>query len=116
MNPYELNEDQYISYVEDYINSHKSTFEDLYNDCKVGDMFDLNVYFIRPCRKSRFAEFGEWEEAKDGQGITTGPITIDLFRDRFICVDGHHRLYEAIKAGRSSIKVQIVERNITTRF
>lgn len=52
----------------------------------------------------------ELEESKDGKGITSGPVDVIVTdNDELVVHDGHHRLYNALKSNRNSIKIHVLE-------
>lgn len=96
-----------ISYDKDieplFKTSIRKWIEDVRNESIIGDTFNINPKYLKP-----YSE-GEYIEMSDGNGITNGPVEICFVNSSIYIVDGHHRVYEALKNKKKSIKVVIVE-------
>ena len=104
--------DLYRSYIENWtkINFWDFPQEEVYESSSIGDTFDIDPLFVRPNLRN-----GEWDESKDGLGITEGPIDVEKKDGEFIIVDGHHRFFESLIKNKESIAIRIVEPSFTTR-
>lgn len=111
-----LNIDQFLKIRDIYIKSWMKknpwdfSVEEIYEDSDIGDEFKIDIMFIRPNLRN-----SEWEEAKDGNGISNGPIEVEKNNGDFVIVDGHHRFFDSLQNGKKEIKIKIVEHWFTTK-
>lgn len=78
-------------------------YKDLVRSCVVDETFkcDPRILLARTAN--------ELKEAKEGKGITTGPIDVFISNDEELVVyDGHHRLFNALINKDKFIKIHIV--------
>lgn len=111
-----LNVEQFLELRDSYIENWKKenpwdfSVSEIYGGCDIGDEFKIDIMFVRPNLRS-----SEWEESKDGLGISNATIEVEKKNGDFVIVDGHHRYFSYLMNNKKEIKIKIVNNSITTR-